>query len=258
MWSSSFIARELTPLRGDTWRVAENPEAMARLLTGDPVEAPAVLLDLIGGRERDYPPECRHLHFLLKAPFERREREPPVSRFRRRRAQHRALYLAEHRETALAEFSYHQLIFFTASDGYPWPSRPRPVVVLRAHYATEHGVDLTVAPFAANREVWADPEDYAQTQAFGDAAHAATAQAIRFESVRDPKQRANVALLSCTAIDSPMPLDLQPWAAAIEPRRVTLYITLPGYPATAITFERSTFEVAGRLPRPRGHELHKT
>lgn len=254
MWDSSSIARELTPLCSDAWRVAESPVAMARVLTADPFEAPGLLLDLIGDGERDYPPECRHLHPLLKAPFERRESEPPMSRFRRRRAHHRALYLAEYRETALAEFSYHQFVFFTATDGDPWPARPRPLVVLRAHYATDRGVDLTAAPFAADREVWADAEDYAQTQAFGEAAHAASALAIRFESARDPQRLANVAVLGCAAIDSPTQIDLQPWAAAIEPRQITLYATPPGYPSTATTvFRRSDFEIAGRLPRPNGH-----
>lgn len=257
MWDSSSIARELTPLCSDAWRVAESPVAMARVLTADPFEAPGLLLDLIGDGERDYPPECRHLHPLLKAPFERRESEPPMSRFRRRRAHHRALYLAEYRETALAEFSYHQFVFFTASDGHPWPSRPRPIVVFRAHYATHHGVDLTAAPFAVDREVWINPKHYGKTQAFGDAAHAASAQAIRFESVRDPQQRANVALLSCTGIDSPKPIEMQPWSVAIEPRRITLYITSPDYATMAAkTFERPDFEVDGHLPRPRGHEPH--
>lgn len=232
---------------------------MVRLLTVDPFEAPGLLLDLIGDGAGDYPSECQHLHALLKAPFERRESEPPASRFRRRRARHRALYLAEHRDTALAEFSYHQLVFFTASDGHPWPSRPRPIVVLRAHYATHRGVDLTAAPFATDRDVWADPEHYRQTQAFGDAARGACAQAIRFESVRDPQQRANVAVLDCAAIDSPTPIEMQPWAAAIEPRRITLYSTPPGYSnAGTATFERSTFEIAGRLPRPSGDPRHAT
>lgn len=221
---------------------------MARLLAGESFEAQTLLLDLIDEGARDYPPECRALHPLLKGPFERRDSEPPASRFRRRRARHRALYLAEHRETALAEFSFHQLVFFTASQGNPWPSRPRPIVVLQARYATERGVDLTAAPFAADREIWTDPEDYGRTQALGDAAHTAAAQAIRFESVRDPERRANIALLSCSPVDPPMPLELQGWAVAIEAHRVSLWRI--GEITTAASFDRSTFEIAGRLPRP--------
>ncbi len=255
MWSTSFIAPELLPLHGDAWRIAESPDAMARLLADDSFEAQTLLLDLIDEGIRDYPPECRALHPLLKAPFERRDSEPPASRFRRRRARHRALYLSEDRETALAEFSYHQLVFFTASQGHAWPSRPRSIAVLQARYATDHGVDLTVAAFAADRQVWTDPEDYAGTQAFGDAAHEATAQAIRFESVRDPRHRANIVLLSCRPLDPPMPLELQGWSVMIEPRRVSLWRI--GEITTAASFERSAFEIDGRLPRPYGRPNQK-
>ncbi|HLQ85771.1 MAG TPA: RES family NAD+ phosphorylase [Salinisphaeraceae bacterium] len=256
MWNSSSIARELTPLGGAAWRVTESPDAMLRLLSTDPFTAPGLLDDLLSDGGRNYPAECRHLHPLLKAPFERRDSAPPASRFRRRRAHHRALYLAEHRDTALAEFSFHQLLFFSASDGAAWPARPRPIIVLRARYATDHGADLTAAPFAADERLWIDPEDYTHTQAFGAAAHAASVQAIRFASARDPRRRANVAVLECACIVSPKPLALQPWTAAIEPQRVALYITAPGHPNAAATFKRSIFEVDGRLPRPYNRKLH--
>lgn len=258
MWISSSIARELTPLSGYAWRVTQPQDTMARLLTTDPFVAPELLLDLINDGGRDYPHECQHLHPWLKAPFEHRENPPPMSRFRRHRATHRVLYLAQQQNTALAEFSYHQFVFFSASEGHAWPSRPRPIVVFQTHYATRHGIDLTAAPFVADRDTWIDPENYGATHAFGDAAYAANSQAIRFESARVPNRKVNIALFDCTCIDVPAPSKVQPWDAIIEPGRITLYITLPDYPTpttTTTVFDRSVFELAGRLPRPRGNEL---
>lgn len=250
MWTASSITPELATLGSDVWRTAEVPEAMARLLIEDASGLDAArLLGVIGEGERDCPLECALLHPLLRAPFERRDTHPPASRFRRRIAAYRALYLAEHRDTALAEFSYRQFLFFSAAgDAAAWPSRPRPIVVLKAGCATDRGIDLTAAPFAAQRHRWADPEDYAPTQAFGETAHGAAVHVIRFESVRDPEQRANLAILNCAAVNPPEPLEIQGWQAMAAPRQVSLW--RPGDPTGIVEFARTVFEVGGRLPRP--------
>ena len=73
---------------------------------------------------------------------------------------------------------------------------PSPQTVFRAGIDA-HWVDLTQAPFKRSHAQWTHPNDYGPTQEFAAwrRAGANLDGAIRYESVRDPKHGAAVAVL---------------------------------------------------------------
>lgn len=78
-------------------------------------------------------------------------------------------------------------------------------------YQTQRTLDLTEPPLSADRTSWTDPCDYTVTQGLVLQARRADVEAIRYESVRDPRRAANIALLNCELFNHPRPLAEQTW-----------------------------------------------
>jgi RES domain len=183
------------------------------------------------------PPECRHLGFLLFTPF-RYSPYPFDSRFRRKGSSLGVFYAAEAAETAIAEKVFYRLLFFSESPATPWPKNPGEYTAFAAQFATDYAADLTTAPWLAQRASWVHPTDYSQCLDFADACRAAALEAIRYESVRDPAARANIALLTCQAFTQTEAVALQTWHFHFSNAGVR---AICEFPQQMIEFEHNSF-----------------
>src|SRR5262249_1561180 len=157
------------------------------------------------------PPECGHLHYLLATPFRYGAIYPTGSRFRRAGMSDGVFYAADEAETALAEVTFHRLLFFADSPATPWPANPAEYTAFAISCRTKACIDLTRGRFRAQSGAWLHPTDYAPCQALAEAARAAAIEVIRYRSVRAPAGRMNVAILTCRAFARPEPVAFRTW-----------------------------------------------
>ncbi|MGE5476344.1 MAG: RES family NAD+ phosphorylase [Bacteroidales bacterium] len=184
-----------------------------------------LLEQLLDQTKPPMPPECEGYDFLLATPF-RYAPYPDGSRFRRAMQPEGAFYGAEQVETAVAELAFYRLLFF-----YEAPAAKRP------NMAAEHSafsvrvsaraLDLTAAPFLADRETWTHPTEYGPCQDLADAARDAGIEAVRYESVRDPNHGVSLAVLTVTALASKAPDKRQTWHIYIRDRGVQAWCEFP-------------------------------
>lgn len=158
-----------------------------------------------------YPEGTEHLHYLLRTPFRYRPPRRLGSRFGRPVPGQGVFYAAEHRVTALAEFAFWRRRFFQAAAGVRLPRNEERLTVFTVDYASRRCLDLTQPPLSEDRAVWTHPDDYSGTQALADSARSCGTEVIRYESVRDPEHRNNVALLSWRAFRVRRPVAQQTW-----------------------------------------------
>ena len=196
--------------RGLIWRLVEDQARPATMRLVDTLAEQALLESLLEASKPVMPTSCAHLHYLLATPF----RYPPGrhgSRFRRPFATHGCFYAAERVETAAIETGFWQLLFLADAPGLAWPGHALERRAFSAAVATDHALDLMAPPLDARRAAWTHPVDYAPCQDFAEAAQAAGIQALRYESVRDPERRANLAVLDAAAFAKPGPQAQQSW-----------------------------------------------
>ncbi|MCT8971578.1 RES family NAD+ phosphorylase [Microbaculum marinisediminis] len=205
------LSSETRPLGGACWRLVEAQHYVSTMKLVDTLEEQELLENLIEDTKPAIPVPCRHLHYLLASPFRYGAPYPVGSRFRRAGMTEGVYYAAEQQETAIAETIFHRLLFFADSPDTPWPQTPGEFTAFSANFATATGLDLMDGPLAAHRARWTDPTDYGPCQDLADRARAAGVEAIRYESVRDPRSGANLALLACTAFTVAAPVDQITW-----------------------------------------------
>ncbi|MDQ5944647.1 MAG: hypothetical protein QG619_64 [Pseudomonadota bacterium] len=183
------------------------------------VGAQAVLEDILEGIKPVLPPEVKGLHWLLATPF-RYWPLPGGSRFRRREDPG-VFYGAEERETACAEAGYWRLKFWNESTFLSQQPKSIPVTLFEFHAATPRTLDLSRPPLVEDRTLWMLPDDYTSTQALADNARQASAEVLRYESVRRLNGRC-LAILSPVAFRSvaePLSNNQQSWSLLINPPR---------------------------------------
>jgi hypothetical protein len=181
------------------------------------VGAQAVLEDILEGIKPVLPPEVKGLHWLLATPF-RYWPLPGGSRFRRREDPG-VFYGAEERETACAEAGYWRLKFWNESTFLSQQPKSIPVTLFEFHAATPRALDLSRPPLVEDRTLWMLPDDYTSTQALADNARQASAEVLRYESVRRLNGRC-LAILSPVAFRSvaePLNNNRQSWSLLINP-----------------------------------------
>jgi len=210
-WTPDALASEARRLGGKCWRLVEAQHLVSTLKIIDTLAEQAVLEDLLERTKPPLPPECRGLHYLLASPFRYGSAYPTGSRFRRAGITAGVFYASEAAETAVAEMAFYRLLFFAESPGTPWPANAAELTAFSVSFGTERGLDLTAAPLSADRSIWTHPTHYEPCQDLCDSARSAELEAIRYESVRDPAGRANLALLTCTAFNSSRPEGRQSW-----------------------------------------------
>jgi RES domain len=151
------------------------------------------------------------LHYLLGTPF--RHASPIGSRFRAP-AESGIWYGAEAQRTACAELGFWRWRFLVDSAGLE-SLGPSPHTVFQAGIHAQM-VDLTAAPFMRSHAEWAHPDDYGPTQRFAHAARAVGVDAIRYESVRDPRHGAAVAVLQPSCFKPRKSLQQATWFLTVR------------------------------------------
>ena len=191
--------------------MVEAQHRVSTLKVVDTLEEQALLEELIEETKAVIPLECRHLHYLLATPFRYAAVYPKGSRFRRAGRTAGVYYASEEVDTAVAEMAFYRLLFFAESPDTPWPQNAAEYTAFAAEFRTSAAIDLTRPPLDRNHVVWTDLIDYSGCQALADSARQAEIAAIRYQSVRDPGHRANLALLSCIAFSRPKPVERRTW-----------------------------------------------
>lgn len=243
-WTPAALSSEKRAFAGACWRLVEAQHKVSTLKLVDSLDEQALLENLIEETKPPVPPECRHLHYLLATPFRYGAPYPTGSRFRRAGLTPGVFYAAERPETAVAELAFHRVLFFAESPATPWPTNPAEYTSFCADYTTARGLDLTSAPLARDRARWTHPTDYTPCQDVADAARTAALDVIRYESVRDPQRRANLALLSCRAFASPQPTARQTWRMRLGLNGVQ---AICEFPDIRLEFDRAAFAADLRL-----------
>jgi hypothetical protein len=203
----------------------------------DTLDEQALLEEALEASKPPGPPECRHLHYLLSTPF-RYGRYPGNSRFRREGYSAGVYYAAEEVETAVAETAFYRLLFFAESPGTPYPHNPLEFTGFAAAYAVQQAIDLTAKPFSAETGEWMHKTDYRACLALADAAREAGIALIHYQSVRDPKARANLALLACTAFSDAQPRQYETWRMALSTRGANV---IRDWPDSRLAFAAEDF-----------------
>jgi hypothetical protein len=191
-------------------------------------------------------PDLAALHYLLYTPF----RHPPLrhgSRFGSR-SERSLFYGSEQLPTAFAEVAYYRLVFLDDSVADLSPLMAE-LTAFRAAVASGRAIDLTARPFDAFRRSLISRSSYRVTQALGRDMRAAGVELFVYESARDPRRGANVALFDPRVFRRPQPRLLQTWHCVATPDAVEL--SRKSYFEREVhQYHRADFTVRGHLPRP--------
>jgi len=243
-WTPAALSSEAVAIEGRCWRLVEAQHRVSTLKLVDDLDEQALLEALIEETKPPLPPECAGLDYLLATPFRYGAAYPVGSRFRRAGRTAGVFYAAEAAATAVAEMAFYRLLFFAESPATPWPGDAADYTAFAADFRAARAVDLTRPPFDADRAAWTHPTDYAACQALAEAARAAGAEAIRYESVRDPAHGANLALLTCRAFAAPRPVERQTWRMRLGRTGVQ---AICEFPEARIGFGRAAFAADPRI-----------
>jgi hypothetical protein len=246
-WTRAELLSEAQGLEGLCWRVVEAQFRVSTMKLTDSADEQAALEALIEATKPQIPEDCRHLNFLLYTPF-RYAAYPFNSRFRRAGSGDGVFYGAERPGTAIAEKAFFRLLFFVESPHTPWPANPGDYTVFAAQFAVSMAIDLTAPPLVRFRTDWTSRTDYSACLKLADAARAEGIQAIRYESVRDPDHRENVALFSCSAFKKADPVSHQTWRMHFSATGVR---AICEFPKSEISFDRNSFASDPRIKEMR-------
>jgi RES domain len=209
-WIPRAVGSEAQRARRRLWRAVEAQHVASTLRLVANVHEQLVLERLLDQSKPPLPAETAGLHYLLATPF--RYSSPIGSRFRAP-ADSGIWYGAEALRTACAELGFWRWRFLVDSEALETLG-PSPQTVFRAGIDGRL-VDLTEPPFKKSRAEWTHPDDYGATQAFARAARQAGIDAIRYESVRDPKHAAAVAVLR-PCFKPRQPLEQHTWLLTVR------------------------------------------
>ena len=243
IWTAAALRSETRSYSGHAWRLVEAQHRVSTLKLVDSLAEQLALEDILEASKPPLPEECRHLDYLLATPFRYRP-YPAGSRFRRAGLSKGVWYGAESPETAAAEMVFYRFLFYAESPDTPFPDDAAEYTAFSAQVASPVSLDLTVGALARDQSIWADPVVYDACQALADEARSLGVELIRYQSVRDPEGRANLAVLTCRAFASPLPLERQTWRIRLSPSGAQ---ALRGHPRHGIEFGREAFAADPRL-----------
>lgn len=244
IWTPAALHSETRAYRGTAWRLVEAQHRVSTRKLVDSLEEQQQLEDILEAAKPAVPSNCRHLDYLLSTPFRYRA-YPHGSRFRRAGFTPGVWYGAESSETAAAEMAFYRLLFFAESPSTPFPDNASEYTGIGVPVNTAAALDLTVGALAQGHDLWTDMTDYEACQTLAETARSAAVQILRYQSVRDPERRANLAVMDCAAFAADQPL----------PQRETwrLYISASGlmvqraFPFLAREYDRSAFAADPRI-----------
>ena len=236
-------SREAHRVAGTCWRAVEGQHHVSTLALVASVAEQERLEQLIDATKPTVPVECRGLHYLLFTPF-RYGPYPHGSRFRRAGHSPGVFYASAEVETAIAELAFYRLLFYAESPATPWPGNASEHTTFSVRYGSAKAIDLTRLPLSRRRKVWMHPTDYAPCQQMADEARAAGIEIIRFASLRDPRHRLNVALLTCRAFRVKEPTARASWRVRVGSGGVQ---AVRDFPRSSLEFGRDAFAADPRI-----------
>jgi hypothetical protein len=242
IWTTIELASSAIPVSGRCWRVVEPQSKVSTGKLTDTPEEQLLIERLIEETKNPIPLECKHLACLLFKPF--RYRPSRDSRFRRAGATEGVFYAAESVETAVAEAVFYGLLFYSESPDTPWPANAGEYTAFASDFATDRATDLTRPPLVADRAPWTHLTDYTACLNLADIIRAAALEVIRYESVRDPQSRANVALLTCRIFTQNDVVERETWHFHFTNSGVR---SIREAPLATIKFPQSVFAADPRI-----------
>jgi hypothetical protein len=247
-WTPDALWRERKRRSGACWRVVEAQHRVSTMKLVDTLAEQTTLEELLERTKPPIPADCRRLHYLLFTPFRYGAPYPAGSRFRRAGVTPGVFYASETARTAIAEMSFHRLLFYADAPGTPWPRDAGEYTAFSVSYASRATLDLTAPPLSRDRASWTHPTDYDPCQALADAARVAGLDVLRYESVRDPDPvgGVNLALLACRVFAARRPRTRQTWRLYLSASGVR---ALCDAPRDQLAFDREAF---AKDPRIRG------
>tara|TARA_R110002049_G_scaffold92116_3_gene228798 strand:+ start:561 stop:1331 length:771 start_codon:yes stop_codon:yes gene_type:complete len=210
IWIQDALRSERKSIDRTYWRCVEAQHVVSTLQLVDTLDEQRLLEDIIEETKPPVPPECQGLHYLYMTPF-RYGLYPNGSRFRRAGPTQGVYYVSEDPKTAIIETAFHLLLFYADSPATPFPSRPSEHTAFDVPIRTGAAIDLTTRPFSTAKDLWAHPSDYEPCQQLEEAARKESIHLIGYASVRDPAQKPNAAILTCTAFAAKAPTQNQTW-----------------------------------------------
>jgi hypothetical protein len=177
------------------WRAVEAQHVVATRALVDSLAEQEILESVLEISKPPIPATSLELDYLLYTPF----RYPPPlhgSRFRSY-DDPGVWYGAEEVRTSCAELGYWRWRFVRDSHGLARLDGV-PHTVFQA-LAGGKSVDLRRQPFARDKQVWSNPEDYGGCQVLARSAREAEMLIIRYASVRDPERGGCGAVLDSSA-----------------------------------------------------------
>lgn len=245
-WTPAALSSEARAYAGAVWRLVEAQHRVSTLKLVDTLDEQALLEELLEESKPVLPPECAGLDYLLATPFRYGAVYPHGSRFRRAGRTAGVFYAAEAVTTALAEMAFYRLLFYAESPATPFPANAADFTAFSAAVETEAALDLTRPPLDRDSASWTHLTDYAACQALAEAARTAGVAAIRYASVRDPGQGANLAVLVPAAFAAPRPLERQTWRIRLSAFGVQ---AICEFPPARLQFGPADFAADPRLAR---------
>ncbi len=215
-WTPAAVASELGPWRGGLWRAVEAQHRVSTLRLVDTLREQAQLEQLLETSKPALPEAAASLHYLLATPFRYPSHHPGGSRFRAA-TDVGVFYGADERRTACAELGYWRWRFLRDSPALiSLTSLPHTLFQSEVAAAI---IDLTRAPLDRDAALWTSPDDYSACQQLAAVGRAAGAQAIRYQSVRDPEAALCTAVLT-PAVFTAAPMVEQTWRLSVTRQRI--------------------------------------
>src|SRR3954469_1177263 len=242
-WTPAALSSERRRRSGVCWRTVEAQHRVSTMKLVDTLDEQSALELLVDATKPPLPPECGHLHYLLATPFRYGAPYPSGSRFRRAGMTPGVFYASRTSATAIAEMTFHRLLFFADSPQTPWPMDAGDLTAFSVRFRTSVAIDLTAAPFDADRVRWTHPTDYGACQALADTARAADVDLLLYRSARGAGG-VTVALLACRAFAASEPLERQTWRLSLNAHGARAVCE---FPELRLEFTREAFAADPRV-----------
>ncbi len=226
-WTAAALSSERRRLSGRCWRVVEAQHRVSTMKLVDTLAEQEALEAVLERSKPPVPAPCRHLHYLLLTPFRYGAPYPRGSRFRRAGVTPGVFYGSRTPATAIAELSFHRLLFFAESPGTPWPANPGEFTAFAVELRSRAALDLSASPLDRDRAQWTHRTNYEACQGLADHARDAGVEVLRYESARDPGRGVNLAILACRAFRLHGPVEQQTWRVDFSSSGARALCTFP-------------------------------
>jgi hypothetical protein len=251
IWQRCHGSQQIKSVVGVLYRLVESQEEIATIGYVDTLEEQAVLEDLLDQAKPAYgdlsqKTSVDDYHYLLKTPF----RYPPLpwgSRFGRRHEMG-IFYGGCGVEVTLVESAFYRFVFWFSIDAKPVKAMIKSQHhVFSVEYASQHGVKLQSAAFAAEQSLLIHASDYHACQNLGSAMREAGVEAFEYTSARDPERGICVGLFNLAPLATKEPKSKANWFCEVSARRVAFR---ESESSDVIAFAVDDFLVDGEFPQP--------